>query len=210
MQNLAAAGACCQAMGLASEFDRQHGGLHRRGAKAEVMHDDASLEVRGVSRLCPRPVQTQSHASLCGGTIPLREVTAVFELHTFSSLNKTFIPQYKDAMNAVDHAIVYFDPDVVRHKRLPELDASFVRSAFGRNTLEVITDKEHLPNVACGRPHRKPRPPDDEQWAFWRRRIQPSPTSSDIMTMNPPMKPKVATSVYLSRCVSGMTSSTTT
>ena len=78
------------------------------------------------------------------GQFPSRGVTALFELHTFSSLNKTFIPQYKDAMNAVDHAIVYFDPDVVRHKQLPELSASFVKEAFGRNTLEVITDKEAL------------------------------------------------------------------
>ena len=68
----------------------------------------------------------------------------MFELHTFSSLNATFLPQYKDAMNAVNHAIVYFDPEVVRHKRLPEVHASFVKEAFGRETLEVITDTDAL------------------------------------------------------------------
>ena len=68
----------------------------------------------------------------------------MFELHTFSSLNRTFIPQYRDAMNEVDHAVVYFDPEVVKHKRLPELDVAFVREAFGRETLEVITDKASL------------------------------------------------------------------
>ena len=49
-----------------------------------------------------------------------------------------------DAMNAVDHAIVYFDPAVVSHKRLPALDAEFVKKAFGRESLEVITSKEAL------------------------------------------------------------------
>ena len=68
----------------------------------------------------------------------------MFELHTFSSLNRAFIPQYRDAMNEVDHAVVYFDPEVVKHKRLPELDVAFVREAFGRDTLEVITDKAML------------------------------------------------------------------
>ena len=68
----------------------------------------------------------------------------MFELHTFSSLNKAFVPKYKDAMNAVDHAIVYFDPAVVAHKRLPDLDAEFVKEAFGRESLEVITDATKL------------------------------------------------------------------
>ncbi len=35
-------------------------------------------------------------------------------------------------------------------------------------------------------------------------------TSRIIITTNPPIKPRTATSVYLSRCVSGITSSTTT
>ena len=38
----------------------------------------------------------------------------------------------------------------------------------------------------------------------------PNPTSKDIITMNPPINPSVAISVYLSRWVSGITSSTTT
>ena len=54
------------------------------------------------------------------------------------------------------------------------------------------------------------RPADDEQRQIWRGDVHPSPTSSDIIRMKPPMKPSVAMSVYLSRCVSGMTSSITT
>ena len=49
------------------------------------------------------------------GQFPDREVTAVFELHTFSSLNKAFLPQYGAAMDAADKAVVFFDPDVVAH-----------------------------------------------------------------------------------------------
>ena len=65
-------------------------------------------------------------------------------MHTFSSLNASFIPQYHEAMNAVDHAVVYFDPAVVAHKRLPELSPEMVKDAFGRGSLEVITDKGEL------------------------------------------------------------------
>ena len=68
----------------------------------------------------------------------------MFELHTFSSLNKAFLPQYKAAMDAADQAVVFFDPDVVAHKRLPELDAGFVKGCFGREDLEVVTSAQAL------------------------------------------------------------------
>jgi UDP-N-acetylmuramate: L-alanyl-gamma-D-glutamyl-meso-diaminopimelate ligase len=47
-------------------------------------------------------------------------------------------------MDAVDHAVVFFDPAVVAHKRLPELNASFVKSCFGREDLEVVTSAKAL------------------------------------------------------------------
>ena len=78
------------------------------------------------------------------GQYPDRGVTAAFELHTFSSLNKAFVPQYKHGLDAVDHAIVYFDPAVVAHKQLPPLDVDFVRSCFAREDLEVIVSAEDL------------------------------------------------------------------
>ncbi len=78
------------------------------------------------------------------GSYPDREVTAVFELHTFSSLNKDFLPQYKNSMNSVHNAIVYFDPKVVEHKRLPQISSEEVKTAFNRDDLEVITTVEEL------------------------------------------------------------------
>ena len=45
-------------------------------------------------------------------------VRAVLELHTFSSLNPEFLPQYLGTMNAADEAWVYFSPDAVAHKKL--------------------------------------------------------------------------------------------
>ena len=74
---------------------------------------------------------------------PDREVIACMELHTFSSLQKEFLPQYNGAMDAADKALVYFSPEVVAHKKLPELDVSEVRSGFGGN-VQICT---HTSNV---------------------------------------------------------------
>jgi len=68
-----------------------------------------------------------------------RNLVACIELHTFSSLQKEFIPQYKDSMKNADTAIVYFSHEVLKHKQLPSLSEAFVADSFGDNVL-VFTD----------------------------------------------------------------------
>ena len=47
-------------------------------------------------------------------------------------------------MKAVDNAIVYYDPEVVKHKCLPEISPEEVVKAFNRDNLEVITSYKEL------------------------------------------------------------------
>ncbi|MEO1655124.1 MAG: Mur ligase family protein, partial [Bacteroidota bacterium] len=51
-----------------------------------------------------------------------KKLLACLELHTYSSLNKEFIPQYRDSFNAADKAIIYFNPQKVSQKNLPPFD----------------------------------------------------------------------------------------
>lgn len=76
---------------------------------------------------------------------PERELIACIELHTFSSLQKNFIPQYKDSMKNANTAIVYFNHEVLKHKKLPPLEESFVAECFGEN-VQVMTDTNKLQN----------------------------------------------------------------
>ncbi|MFM7473785.1 MAG: peptidoglycan synthetase, partial [Crocinitomicaceae bacterium] len=62
---------------------------------------------------------------------------------TFSSLKKEFIPHYKDAMNKADHALVYFNPKVVAHKKLEPISESQVLVGFGGN-VKVVTSTEEV------------------------------------------------------------------
>jgi UDP-N-acetylmuramate: L-alanyl-gamma-D-glutamyl-meso-diaminopimelate ligase len=72
-----------------------------------------------------------------------RKLVACMELHTFSSLKKEFLPQYLNAMQKADIAIVYFSPEVVKHKKLTKISKEDVRSAFGNNVM-VYTDSAEL------------------------------------------------------------------
>ena len=73
-----------------------------------------------------------------------RTVVACMELHTFSSLKKEFLPQYDGAMKYADHALVYFSPEVVAHKKLEKLEKSEVENGFGGDVTVVNTTEEVL------------------------------------------------------------------
>ena len=73
-----------------------------------------------------------------------RRLIACMELHTFSSLTEDFLPQYVGCMEQADMAFVYYNPEVIQHKRLKEIDPEQVKNAFGGNNLEVFTDSAAL------------------------------------------------------------------
>lgn len=73
-----------------------------------------------------------------------RTVIACMELHTFSSLKKEFLPQYKDAMKAADESVVYYSPDVVAHKKLEPISVEMVFEGFGGNVRVMNNTQEVL------------------------------------------------------------------
>lgn len=75
---------------------------------------------------------------------PDRELVACMELHTFSSLKKEFLPHYENTMDKADHALVYFNPHVVEHKKLEPISVSQVKTAFGGDVSVVNETKAVL------------------------------------------------------------------
>jgi UDP-N-acetylmuramate: L-alanyl-gamma-D-glutamyl-meso-diaminopimelate ligase len=73
-----------------------------------------------------------------------REILACMELHTFSSLNETFLAEYDGAMNDADEAIVYFNPHTIAHKKLKPINEEQVLNYFNRKDLKVFTDSNIL------------------------------------------------------------------
>jgi len=72
-----------------------------------------------------------------------RKLVACMELHTFSSLKADFLPQYKGSMDHADEAIVYFNPEVLKHKQLEDISAEQVKDGFGGN-VNVFTESDKL------------------------------------------------------------------
>jgi UDP-N-acetylmuramate: L-alanyl-gamma-D-glutamyl-meso-diaminopimelate ligase len=75
---------------------------------------------------------------------PERELVACLELHTYSSLSKSYLPQYKQALKNAQQKLVFFDPHTVATKRLEPLDESDIQRAFGSDAVQVFTKREDL------------------------------------------------------------------
>jgi UDP-N-acetylmuramate: L-alanyl-gamma-D-glutamyl-meso-diaminopimelate ligase len=75
---------------------------------------------------------------------PNRNLVAVFELHTYSSLNEQFLKEYEHSMDSGRHVIVFFSHHALQLKGLPALDTDVVKSYFKRDDLRVIDNKAQL------------------------------------------------------------------
>lgn len=74
---------------------------------------------------------------------PERKLIAAYELHTYSSLNKAFLPHYHKCMDEADVAAVLFSKHALEMKKMPMLDEAEVAAGFGGN-VKVFTDKNEL------------------------------------------------------------------
>ena len=75
---------------------------------------------------------------------PNRKLVACMELHTFSSLSKNFLEQYKGCMNKADKALVYYNHHAIELKRLEDLSVELVEKAFDKEGLKVTTDSSEF------------------------------------------------------------------
>ena len=66
------------------------------------------------------------------------------ELHTFSSLNATFLKEYKDSMASADEAYVYYSNHTIEHKKLAAITPEEVKAAFGSDNVKIYNNSDEL------------------------------------------------------------------
>lgn len=143
MQNLHGAMLACREVGIsAQEFlsaIKTFGGAAKR--LQTLKEKDGSIAFLDFAH---SPSKLKATTEAVGERYKDKKLVACMELHTFSSLTKAFLPQYAHSMDAADTAIVFFNPEVIEHKRLEPITVDDVRAGFGRADLEVYTDSAAL------------------------------------------------------------------
>lgn len=143
MKNIAAAKLVCSRLGL-QEKDFYNAIATFKGANnrlAKVVENEDLIVFKDFAHA---PSKLEATSNAVKEQFSDRELVACLELHTYSSLNKNFLGQYKHKFNSADLAIIYYNPQTIEHKRLESIDPEEIQESFGHRNLRVFNDIQQL------------------------------------------------------------------
>jgi UDP-N-acetylmuramate: L-alanyl-gamma-D-glutamyl-meso-diaminopimelate ligase len=142
LQNMMAAKYACIEAGL-TEAQFYEAIQHFKGTAKRletIKETDSSIIYRDFAHA---PSKLKATVNAVKNLYPERKLIAAYELHTFSSLNKAFLPHYNQCMHEADVCAVLFSKHALEMKKMPMLDEAEVAAGFGGN-VNVFTDKNEL------------------------------------------------------------------
>lgn len=140
LMNIEAARNVCRLVGI-SDHDfyssiSNFGGASKRMEKIMEIADMVAFKDFAHS-----PSKVQATIEAVKQQYPEKKLVALFELHTYSSLNAEFLEQYQGAMDCADIPMVYFDHHALAIKKLPMLEPEVIQEKFSNPNILVINDK---------------------------------------------------------------------
>ncbi|MEO6819088.1 MAG: Mur ligase family protein, partial [Ginsengibacter sp.] len=137
--NVQAAYYVCKELGLADKTFAK--AISHFAGAAKRLELIASKDHSNVYRdFAHAPSKVKASIEAVKEQFPEKELIAVLELHTFSSLNAAFMSQYNAAMDKADIAIVFYSNHALELKRMKPLEPAIVKNGFQKNGLEVINN----------------------------------------------------------------------
>lgn len=141
-QNMNAARMVCERLGVDSDtFYRAMESFEGAGRRLQKIKEGPTPIFHDFAHA---PSKLRATIDAARQMFPSQRITAAYELHTFSSLNADFLPQYKGAADKADQLFVYFNPQVLAHKGMPALDIDMIHKSFCHKNLTVVTDNRQL------------------------------------------------------------------
>lgn len=143
LQNLQGAMNICRSLGLSDE--QFYASIQNFKGAAKRQELLAKGENSSLFRdFAHAPSKLQATVNAVKAQFPERKLVAVQELHTYSSLNKAFLPNYAGSMKSADVAVIYLNPHTVALKKLELMDEDTLRTGFERSDLKLFTDSTEL------------------------------------------------------------------
>lgn len=143
LQNLQGAMNICLSLGLSKEQFYTSIQSFKGAAKRQeqIAGNKQSTMFRDFAHA---PSKLKATSNAVKTQFPERTLIAVQELHTYSSLNKDFLPNYAGSMDAPDIAVIYLNPHAAALKKLELMDEETLRKGFEREDLKLFTDSNQL------------------------------------------------------------------
>ena len=146
LENFHAAFLACRALNL-SEIDilQAIATFEGSGKRMELIVENAHF----ISFLdfAHAPSKLKSTVEAVSARYPDFNTIAVYELHTFSSLNPRFLHQYAHTMDLANYKIVYFNEHTLKMKNQAAISTEQLKQAFGDENICVCTNKNELEDL---------------------------------------------------------------
>lgn len=142
LQNMMAAKHACLKAGVSEDLFYEAISTFKGTAKRlETLKETPdSLIIRDFAHA---PSKLKATVNAVRELFPKRKLIAIYELHTYSSLNREFLPHYQGTLDQADIRAVLFSKHALEIKKMPMLDPAEVERGFG-NGVMVFTDSDEL------------------------------------------------------------------
>lgn len=125
-----------------SEFYEAIGSFEGAAGRLEIVAGNNSMNV--IKDFAHAPSKVKASVKAVKDLQPDRELVACLELHTYSSLSKSFLPQYRNALKGAQQRLIYFDPHTVAARKLEPLTEGDIKDAFGSDGLKIFSSPQDL------------------------------------------------------------------
>jgi UDP-N-acetylmuramate: L-alanyl-gamma-D-glutamyl-meso-diaminopimelate ligase len=141
--NMHAAYYACRELGLnTKQFVGAMGSFTGAAKRLELLaKSDATIVYRDFAHAPSKLVATVNAVKK---QYPGKKLIALFELHTFSSLNKNFLTEFAGTLDAADIAAVFYSMHALEIKRLEDPGIENVRSGFNKPGMMVFNQQDAL------------------------------------------------------------------
>ncbi len=110
--------------------------------RQEILLDTDAIQVYKDFAHAPSKVKATSQAFK--DKFQDKTLIGCLELHTFSSLNKAFLPHYKASLSAFDYRYVFIDPKIVKNKKLDAISLLDIQDYFDDSELVLVHNNDDL------------------------------------------------------------------
>ena len=142
-ENMRAALEICKSLGLPEEeFFRHIGSFKGAALRMQTIYEDQDVKV--IRDFAHAPSKVRATLDAVRERYPDAHISAILELHTYSSLNRGFMPQYAGALSQADQRIVCYNPETLKIKKLEPVDDDFIARCF-QDPVQVFTNASDIP-----------------------------------------------------------------
>lgn len=143
LNNLAGAKWICQNMGV-DEEDFYEAISSFKGASKRLEKIAETKDTIIFKDYAHSPSKVSATTKAVKEQYPDRKIIACLELHTYSSLNSTFLREYKNSLNDADTAAVFYIQESLAIKGLAILTIEEIAEAFNLNTDNIFGDGQEF------------------------------------------------------------------